>query len=318
MSSKSDLTLDSQGNLFGEAQGGYGNNGIVFKFALNAASSPFSVLHTFTQPNPDGTLRPDGSSPQSGPIIDAAGNLYGTTFGGNTAGVLGIVYKLSPPAVLGDPWTETILYSFSGGSDGGGLNAGVIMDTAGKLYGTATLGGSGNNAGVVFEVDAGVSLAVAESGSGSVVSSPAGINCPSTCSATFAPGTQVTLTATAAAGYTFSGWGGGTCSGTGTCLVATNSLQTVSATFAQNTAKTLSVSKAGSGSVTSSPPGINCPTVSCVGNFTAGSTVSLTASPPADFAFVGWSGACSGTAGCTVTMNSNQNVMVTFQHVKKK
>jgi PASTA domain/Divergent InlB B-repeat domain len=71
----------------------------------------------------------------------------------------------------------------------------------------------------------------AGSGSGGVTSSPAGIDCGSTCSGTFDQGTPVTLTATASAGSTFAGWSGGGCSGTGTCAVTLNSDTTVTATF---------------------------------------------------------------------------------------
>lgn len=68
-------------------------------------------------------------------------------------------------------------------------------------------------------------------GSGTITSSPAGIDCGSTCAASFATGTVVTLTATAASGSTFAGWNGGGCSGTGSCAVTLSASQTVSATF---------------------------------------------------------------------------------------
>ncbi len=76
----------------------------------------------------------------------------------------------------------------------------------------------------------GLSLTLAGTGSGSVSSSPAGITCPSTCSANFASGTVVTLTATAAAGSTFAGWSAA-CSGTGTCSVTMTAAKAVTATF---------------------------------------------------------------------------------------
>ncbi len=74
-------------------------------------------------------------------------------------------------------------------------------------------------------------LAVTIAGSGTVTSSPAGINCPGTCTATFPLGTAVTLTPKAATGSNFTGWSGGGCSGTSTCSITMNSDQAVTATF---------------------------------------------------------------------------------------
>jgi hypothetical protein len=74
---------------------------------------------------------------------------------------------------------------------------------------------------------------------------------------------------------------------------------------------TLSVSLAGSGSVASSPAGINCPGT-CSANFASGTNVTLTESPGGGWTFGGWSGACSGSAGCVVAMTTNQSVMATF------
>jgi uncharacterized repeat protein (TIGR03803 family) len=78
-------------------------------------------------------------------IRDAAGNLYGTTYNGGTTGY-GVVYKLDTTG------HETVLYSFTGGADGGYPSAGVVGDSAGNLYGTTFSGGTAN-AGVVFRLD---------------------------------------------------------------------------------------------------------------------------------------------------------------------
>ena len=78
-------------------------------------------------------------------ILDSAGNLYGTTYAGGSAGA-GVVYKLDAAG------QQTILYSFTGGADGGYSEAGVIRDSAGNLYGTASGGGT-EGAGVVFKLD---------------------------------------------------------------------------------------------------------------------------------------------------------------------
>jgi hypothetical protein len=88
-----------------------------------------------------------------------------------------------------------------------------------------------------------------------------------------------------------------------------NAAQSVSATFSQ-ISYTLSVSVSGSGMVTSSPSGINCGGT-CSASFAIGTPVTLTATPATGFSFIGWSGACSGTA-CTVTMNAAQSVSASF------
>jgi hypothetical protein len=157
-------------------------------------------------------------------------------------------------------------------------------------------------------------LTVTKSGTGTVTSSPAGINCGATCTANFAGGTAVTLSAAPASGYVFGGWSGA-CSGTGACTVTMDAAKGVAATFtAQTAAKyTLTVAKAGSGvgTVTSNPAGINCGTA-CSYGFAAGTSVALSATPARGYVFAGWSGACTGTGACTVPMNAAKSVTATF------
>ena len=83
-----------------------------------------------------------------------------------------------------------------------------------------------------------VSVSKPGSGSGTVTSTPAGIACGSTCSAAFASGTQVTMTAAASSGSTFAGWSGGGCSGSGNCTVTVNADTALSATFNQTPSST--------------------------------------------------------------------------------
>jgi uncharacterized repeat protein (TIGR02543 family) len=157
-------------------------------------------------------------------------------------------------------------------------------------------------------------LTVAKRGSGTVTSAPSGINCGATCSANYANGTSVTLTASPATGYSFSGWGGA-CSGTSaTCTVSMTRSRRVSASFSQNVVNyyTLTVSKSGSGTVTSAPSGINCGTT-CSASYASGTSVTLTASAASGYNFTGWSGACSGTSTtCTVAMTAARSVTATF------
>jgi Divergent InlB B-repeat domain len=149
-------------------------------------------------------------------------------------------------------------------------------------------------------------------GTGTVTSAPTGINCGATCSTSFSFGTQVTLTASAATGATFTGWSGGGCSGTGTCVVTMNAAITVTANFTVPTfALTVSKTGAGAGTVTSNPAGINCgPT--CSFSFNINTVVTLTATPTAGSTFVSWSGACTGSGGCTVTMSAARAVTANF------
>jgi uncharacterized repeat protein (TIGR01451 family) len=150
-------------------------------------------------------------------------------------------------------------------------------------------------------------------GSGTVTSSPTGINCGSDCSEAYNQGTSVTLTATTVSGSTFGGWSGA-CSGTGGCSVTMDSDKTVTATFNQQVQQyTLTVTKSGTGSgtVTSSPAGINCGS-DCSEAYNPGAIVTLAATTASGSTFGGWSGACSGTGGCSVTMDSDKTVTATF------
>ena len=152
-------------------------------------------------------------------------------------------------------------------------------------------------------------------GTGAVTSSPAGINCGATCSATYSNGTIVTLTAAADVNSNFSSWSGCDSVSGNTCNVTMNATRNVTATFT-STQRTLSVSRAGTGSgtVTSSPAGINCGST-CTATYTDGTIVTLTATPDTSSSFAGWSGACSGTGSCTITMDGNKSATATFNFV---
>ncbi len=153
------------------------------------------------------------------------------------------------------------------------------------------------------------------SGTGTVTSSPVGIACGATCSGNFAAASGVTLTAAPDAGANFAGWSGA-CAGTGlTCNLTMDGAKDVTATFTTGPAGTMPLAVAtggsGSGTVTSAPGGISCG-ATCTGNFATGSLVSLSPSPAAGSTFTGWSGACSGTGACAVTMDAAKSVGATF------
>lgn len=132
------LILDTKGNLYGATLGGgSANMGTVFE--IDAAGNE-TVLHSFT-----GT--PDGSTPLSGVILDSTGNLYGTTADGGTEGH-GIVYEISASG------SESVLFNFPSSNADGTGPYGLILDSAGNLYGATSAGGlDGNGYGVVYRRD---------------------------------------------------------------------------------------------------------------------------------------------------------------------
>ncbi len=151
------LVFDKAGNLYGTTQfGGANNQGTVFEVTRNSDGTwTESVLYSFT-----GSA--DGGQPSAGLIFDAAGNLYGTTnFGGsgNCSLGCGTAFKLTPAS---GGWTQTVLYTFTGGSDGREPYARLLFDATGNLYGTTLLGGNTNSVcttgcGTVFKLTPGSS-----------------------------------------------------------------------------------------------------------------------------------------------------------------
>jgi len=141
------VTFDSLGNLYGTAKlggeaGCYPRQGCGVVYEIDQ-SGQYKVLHTFTG-------GADGGGPYANVIVDSAGNLYGTTYQGGAYGY-GVIYKIDPAG------NESVLYAFTGGSDGGDPLGGLLRDSTGNLYGTASSGGTlagSNGPGVVFELDA--------------------------------------------------------------------------------------------------------------------------------------------------------------------
>ena len=156
-------------------------------------------------------------------------------------------------------------------------------------------------------------LNVSTTGTGAGTVTGSGISCPGNCSASYANGTVVTLTATPASGSMFAGWTGGGCSGTGTCQVTMSSDQSVTATFNAIVipTHTLTVLRSGNGSGSVSGSGISCPS-NCSASYAEGTMVTLTATPASGSTFAGWTGACTGTGTCVVTMSADRSVGATF------
>jgi uncharacterized protein (DUF2141 family) len=156
-----------------------------------------------------------------------------------------------------------------------------------------------------------LTVAKAGTGSGTLTSSPAGIDCGSNCSATFNSDTLVTLTPTAAAGSVFAGWNDTSC---GSFNIAADMACSATFNLIPPATYTLTVTKVGTGSgtVTSSPAGIDCGS-NCSATFNSGTPIALTATPGAGSVFAGWSG-----TGCTtgsLTLAANTTCSVTFTPV---
>lgn len=127
------LTIDSAGNLYGTASaGGYTGSGTVFKLTQGSSGWAEEVLHGFS-----GGW--GGKAPLSDVILDAAGNLFGTTSQGGTAGSYGVAYELLPEP--SGRYHEVVLHAFYDAPAATPM-AGLVSDSAGNLYGITTLGAS--------------------------------------------------------------------------------------------------------------------------------------------------------------------------------
>jgi YVTN family beta-propeller protein len=155
-------------------------------------------------------------------------------------------------------------------------------------------------------------------GNGTITANPAPVG------GTYGAGTAVALTAVPGAGAQLSGWSGA-CSGTGACNVTMDAAKSVTATFTAVPPPppaqfTLTLTTVGDGSITPQPgpvaPAVNGASIALAGpvsgKYNAGTVVTLTPTPAAGFKFSGWSGACTGTGGCSVTMNAAKSVTATF------
>lgn len=142
------VTIDRGGNLYGTAasDGAY-FCGTAFKLRHAGNGWIFSPLYTFHNV--------DGCAPEARLVFGPDGSLYGTTYEGGT-GFSGVVFNLRPPAASCGtvlcPWTETVLYTFTGGTDGGNPSDGdLVFDAAGNIYGTTVMNGAFDR-GTVFEL----------------------------------------------------------------------------------------------------------------------------------------------------------------------
>jgi hypothetical protein len=264
---------------------------------------------------PDGTKQtiPNSGTRQHAPSVAADGTVF---FARGNARCGGSVKLIRRP-LLGD---ETVLWRISSGDDIGTTR--TFVDTDGV---TTVLfdqfdcdEATGSDAWVMGE-DFSPQLSVKLSGdaSGTVTSSPAGINCGNDCTESYASGTGVTLTADPAQGASFAGWSGA-CTGTNkTCTLTMNGAKSVTATFTNQPVLTVNISGNGHGTVTSDPSGIQCSpsNAPCSKPFPEGTTVKLTADPNTDSTFGGWTGPNAGACmalTCQLTMNGARAVTAMF------
>jgi uncharacterized repeat protein (TIGR03803 family) len=143
------LTMDPKGNLYGTTVlGGSSGSGAVFEVTPSGGGAwNEQVLYNF------GQTTVDGGNPFAGVVRNSDGTLYGTTSMGGAYGY-GTVYELTKPRTA-SAWAETVLYSFTGGADGGEPISGVILDDGGRLDGTASIGGNascGSGCGTVYQL----------------------------------------------------------------------------------------------------------------------------------------------------------------------
>ena len=300
------LMQGADGQLYGTAyEGGDGGClnldapcGTVFKITLDGN---LTLVHTF-----DGY---DGASPQAGLVEGLDGNYYGATTGGGSYTNCypygcGTIFRMTP---AGD---VTVLHAFLN-IDGSAPASAVLSAADGNLYGTTYEGGS-SSLGTLFSVSTSPTqypLTVSVSANGTVTSTDGLINCPGNCSHSYNSGLQVTLNANPAPGYSLSAWTGA-CTGRDTCAVTMNQAQSVQATFVQNS-YTLTASISGQGTIASTDGVITCPG-SCSHTYLSLTPVTLNAAPASGWSFAGWSGACTGTGSCQLTMLGNYGVSAYF------
>lgn len=140
------LLVDAAGNLYGvNTVGGAHGSGNVFELLPSGSQWKFATLYSFHD-------QPDGASPYGGVTFGKDGNLYGTTYYAG-ANDVGTVYKLTN---ANGSWTESVLYSFKGGSDGDSPISTLVADARGNLYGTTSDGGSAAcGCGTIFRLTPG-------------------------------------------------------------------------------------------------------------------------------------------------------------------
>jgi uncharacterized repeat protein (TIGR03803 family) len=325
------LTQAADGRLFGTTAG----CGLA-----EPADPPCTDVHgSLFALAPDGTAfhaqpfsGPNGATPEAGVIL-GDNYLYGTTtFGGLPDG--GVIFR----AKLKDSLTVEV----TGSGTVAGVPAGidcpdtcqadhyigtqVTLTAAPAAHYTVTWGGACSGTGLTCTVTITEATAVTATftlqtytltvtpptnGTGTITTVPAGVDCGADCTQDYTYNTGVTLTATPAAGYALTSWGGACTGAEPTCTVAMTEARTVTATFVPGFDLTVILGGSGAGTVTSAPAGISCGST-CVRTFAPSPSVTLTATPAAGATFREWRGACTGTGACTVSVTAATSVTAVF------
>ena len=220
----------------------------------------------------------------------------------------------TPVTLTATPLPGSVLAYWSGGCSGASSTCNVVM--SGDMSVSAVFAAINAK-----EYRLTVAKRNTSNGNGTVTSADGFINCAQkagTCSKAYYPNTPVTLTATPSADSTFTGWSGACTASSGACSITMEKARSVTAHFVGP--QTLTVSRSnpdkGDGTVTSSPPGIDClPT--CKATFPLNTPVSLTATAATNSIFTGWSGGCTGPDTCNVTMEKARSVTAHFTGPQK-
>ena len=272
------LIQGSDGNLYGETLfGGPNGYGAIFKIS---PSGGFTVLASFNNA--------DGSQPSGGLVQGSDGNFYGTTSQGGTAGgQAGTVFKMTPSGTL------TTLHNFCSLSlcaDGAASGAGLLQASDGNFYGT-TSGGGAHGYGTVFAITSDGSFSSLYS-----FCSQGGTSCTD---GSYPYSGLIQASDGKLYGVTSQG-GGPNLGGTAFSLTTNED--------------TLTVTLVGDGTVTSTDGFIDCPGM-CSHIYQHNAQVTLNATAAGGWVFSDWSGACTGTGPCNVTMSQAQSVTANFSQL---
>jgi hypothetical protein len=294
---------------------GYDENGLNTGNALTFATTGAAVRHqtaSLTGGPQNGSV---GSSVAvSGSTIAVGVNNQGSSSANPSRGAV-YTYDRTGAAVRHPNWVA--IPSDVGNGDAFGSSVATDDDRiiGGSPYHDVNSGTFHQDQGAVYSLTPDVYVSKFGSGAGTVTSSPAGINCGADCSEAYHLGDEVTLTATANAGSHFVGFNYGKCLGASPCTLTVKGSGTEYAEFQPGaaTTQTLTVGKSGTGSgtITSSPAGINCGG-DCSESYDSGTVVTLTPAADPGSTFVGWSGGCSGSGACSVTMDQARSVVAAF------